>query len=315
MSGNNSAGFLVNLEINNSCAFTAACGESCVLEMRKVPGREVMSSDSLSCATSEVLSLGNQVCQLVLAGKEPMESPDFMFEKVLKPWHASQPNKRAAAVGIITSGVALKKHFDRFVETPLSWCLVSVDDSIVGLRTSQAGSIAIRNATRLRDLGGANEVCANTIWGGSWDSIEQIGERLESEGFSQWAVGPYLEPKDGVIKPVWTTDDALVLANRLVERFGDSPMGVAIDVPGDSFFEIASRLPGEVETCFGWRLEQQIPGSSIKLVTLNCGSFLRLRWDGLLMDAEETLAVNLSNSKLGFYRPGAIRTWAGFVTG
>ena len=114
---------LVNLEINNQCHLTNVCGTSCVLNeiAWALPQAKEQSAEQVLAATQEVIDNGHKVRHLAIVGKEPLETPDLLFD-ILRRYHAAPVETRPARIGVITSGINLKSCQQRFVELPIDWC-------------------------------------------------------------------------------------------------------------------------------------------------------------------------------------------------
>src|SRR5262245_61250452 len=79
---------LVNIELNNSCAYTKICGGSCYLNAVSPVGKRPLRAKDVLGAAREVIQHGEFVRHLVLPGKEVFESPNLLLQ-VIEEFHAT----------------------------------------------------------------------------------------------------------------------------------------------------------------------------------------------------------------------------------
>ena len=189
---------LCNFEINNKCRFTTDCGDTCILN-QLAPRTPALKPDAVQKAGQEIAEFGRTIRHVVIAGKEPMETPERVLS-FLKAYHDQPPDRRPGAVGLLTSGINLDRHIDRFAATPLSWCITSVDADQSGLRSTQSSQTTntLRTLRRLKEKGGAKQIGVNSVVAMDAETeLPALAEEIEAVGIDQWALSPLMVPGRG----------------------------------------------------------------------------------------------------------------------
>ena len=296
---------LVNLEINNKCSYTVTCGSNCILNAT-MPNSTPMPEKETLQAAFETIANGATVRHLAIPGKEPLESPELML-RILERYHNAPQSQRPGTIGIITSGLLMKKSTPIFREYPLNWMNLSVDTAASGLRVPGNSTRALDDALELRELGGLGKLGINTIL--THDNIEDViktGRHLEDKGVDQWSVGGMLVSDGRSMVHTLNAAEHRELFGRVAAEFAGSKMQLLFVTDNVHIEQITGRqTPREALT--RWRTEIDVaPG--IRAIALNPseGYFFRLRWDGQLLRKSDFGKVGLKEGSYGGYAPGRI---------
>jgi hypothetical protein len=140
------------------------------------------------------------------------------------------------------------------------------------------------------------------------ESVLGLGHLIEGEGIDYWGLGVYLEP-DGHGRMIasldpWQTE---AMVHRVADEFSGSPMPIVFEVE-PSAFERISGMRLDAAVAGPWRLEHQIPGSSLCVATISPtpGRWLRMRYDGQLLGKSDLTTIGVLNGRYGKYEPGKI---------
>lgn len=299
---------LVNLEINKSCQLTTVCGNSCILNLieQSLNGAETMDALEVLEAAYEVIANGHKIGPLALLGKEVLESPDVLFA-ILQRYHETPEETRPGSVQIITSGLLLHQHLERFAELPLSGCQLSLDVEETSLHLPRRNDKLLGDLLRLKECGGAQLVGVPSILTEhNLNGLLALGKHVCASGVDQWSIGQMLSPRDGVMTPAVSLATVKQAFNSVVEKLGQSDIRQIL-------FELElstwQELFGESVPAGSWRAGIQVPGTNVWAFAQNAspGHFVRLRWDGQLISKEDLRRLGTREGVYGRYQPGRLR--------
>lgn len=297
----------VQVEINRICHQfeRTACGENCFLVAREVPPALPMPESTIFQIIDEILEVGDLVGDFAIPAMEPMDTPERLF-RVLGQLDEAPTEKQPVTRGIITSGMRLPRHTDEFTRSPLTWVIVSADLGPTGLRPVGVWDKAIRNTCALRQSGGCEHVCVNTVARGQVDALCEVGLRAQEMGVEQWYLAPFRMPANGRMLPEQGPKEMLELANSLAEVFKDQ-MTVLVEVDFKTFSQALGTDSSLTDQDDHWRLELPLSGSSVRLMTLNPDArIVRVRWDGALLSKGDIYRKGLATGSFGHYSPGRL---------
>lgn len=302
---------LVNIELNNSCAHTKVCGQTCYLNVVSPVGKAPLGPELVLAAAREVIRRGEFVRHFVMPGKEVFETPDLLLG-VLDEFHTAPIQSRPGTISIITaSATGLQRYASRLVETPLSAVNISMDTAGSGLRSPRNNGPLLAAALRLKELGGTEVIGVNTVL--TEDNLAdavQIGKHLQSAGIDQWTLGPLLRPVNGRMESVLSAGQLRVMIDRVRQEFGGSDLGIVVDLDLPLFSGLVE-VPGVFAAGkYRWRYEYELPDApNIMLEAGNPaeGYFFRMDWAGQLLSREDYRRIS-SPASYGQYSPGAIES-------
>ncbi len=298
---------LCNLELNNTCRFTTDCGDACILN-QIAPRAPAMSAQRVAQVGREIIDAGDTIRHVVLAGKEPLETPDRVLG-FLHAYHQRPLNSRPGAVGLLTSGINLDQHIDAFARTPLSWCITSLDAERSGLRSTQATktNASLQTLTDLKAAGGARLIGINSVVAMDAETeLMPLAEQIDAAGVDQWALSPLLVPHKGAMKPYLPLSLLAPQLERLAHRLANLRTVVSFDVDPATF----ERLSGGIGVAPDqWRSTFWLT-SNVRLTAKSpaAGYFFRLRFDGQLLSRDDFLKQDLREGTYGPYSAGRIKT-------
>jgi MoaA/NifB/PqqE/SkfB family radical SAM enzyme len=300
---------LVNIELNNSCAYTKVCGQTCYLNLVSPVGKTPLRAEQVFAAAREFILHGEFVRHLVLPGKEVFESPEVLL-RVIEEFHAVPIHSRPGQISIITaSPFGLKRYARRLADTPLGVLNISMDTTGSGLRSLCNNEPLFEAALRLKEIGGTEAIGVNTVL--TKDNLAdavQIGKRLQGSGIDQWTLGPLLHPVGGRMESVLPVERLREIVDHLCHEFAGEGLNIVVDLdlPLLAGFtkdpEVFSVGAGR------WRYEYELPGApNILLEAGNPrpGHFVRMDWAGQLMSKEDFRCIGRPGS-YGNYAPGRI---------
>lgn len=300
-------GVQINFALNNTCNLTEQCGTRCLLNVVQ-PRTEEMPTLLRSAALGEVLDAGRHVRFLTFCEKEPFVSWEFL-QKALIAYRQRSADRRPQSVGCISNGLLIDRHCDWLRDAPLDWCLVSLDGMPQShLRGRTLWNPAFQNLLALRQRGGARVVGVNTVvTAENLKSVFELGHVLISEGVDYWGLGVYMRPDvSGHISCSLSLTATKDIIFRIAEEFGDNRIPVVFEVEPEAFELIAGADPFAM--CDGpWRLEYTV-ARSFRIATINPapGKWIRLRFDGQLLDKSDLLTIGTLEGRYGRYEPGKI---------
>ena len=304
---NSSQQVLSNIEINNKCRFTSDCGSHCILN-QLAPSTAALSQSTVLQIGEEIVLHGRSIRHLVIAGKEPLETPSRVFS-LLRAYHAAPVDTRPGAVGLLTSGVGLDTLIDSFTQNPLSWCIVSIDSKASGLRQTQQCSPddTLRVLESLRVAGGTSLTGVNTVVTADNETdILRLADSIEISGVNQWALSPLLMAHGDEMKPQLPTSLLASSLERLAKRLDGLRTLVSLDVNEEVFKELTGGREVAADT---WRSSYSIY-ENVRLTakTYSPGFFFRVRFDGQLLSRKDFMKVRLNNGSYGHYYSGRVES-------
>lgn len=303
---------LVNQELGEECRMTRICGSSCHLAWSHSRAGRALSPDNLLNGALE--SFGRPGAAAVrhwgLAAKEPLQYSSSVLQ-IARAWHDTSPEARPGTLGVLTAYArGLEEQSKTWKSTPLSWVLVSADPSGTSLHPELDGPKVMEAAVRALDTGGTSIIGVNTIISSKvpMDKLLEMGKRAERMGFSQLTIGGLYQPSNGRLEDTLTEDEIRAVINAVKVEFESSSMQIALSLSTSLFAKWAGGWPNIENQLSQWRLEKKI-SSNIILIAPNPdhGYFLRLRWDGQMLDHEDLLSVGVEHGAFGAYTPGAMQ--------
>ncbi len=308
---------LFNLELNNRCSYSVACGNNCYLNvMAKGSPAESLTEEQIFEAANEVISQGEEVRHLAIVGKEPLESPELLL-RILRRYHAASERIRPWKIGVITAAARrLSELAEDFISLPLDWLAVSVDPSNL-LRPNSNSRSLLQNALQLRKRGGVSRVGVNTCFDdSSWESALDIGKQVLSQGIDQWSIASHVMPRNGFMTSTTGRETLRRLVDSLVRDFAEFDSCIMLELDYSKLPTIFGNHPALKDHARHWRIE--IPLSeNVRVITPNPlpGFFLRFRHDGQLMSKDDFRKVGLRKGSCGHYEPGKIvRNFSNFTS-
>ncbi len=305
-----------SMELNRRCLFESVCGNNCFLLARRAPESKILTREEVVTIAEEGLACGEELLHFNAAGMEPFDKspdePEPVIFALLERWHAMPACRRPTTFNAITSGALLTRYVDRLREVPLSSLIVSVDDAPTsGLRSRNAGGHALAEGLRVREAGGCVRLCVNTVLtDNNEDQVLAIGRVVAEAGADQWMISP-LRVSDGTRMEAAVSGDALISFGQRVDRVlrgCRSAVRVILDVPHNTVVRAAGGGARRISEWSGWCWRWPLENLEIELQAFCPQSrFLRVRWDGELLQKDELHAVGLRTSALGRYQPGSIR--------
>ncbi|MBK8270608.1 MAG: hypothetical protein IPK83_20825 [Planctomycetes bacterium] len=160
----------------------------------------------------------------------------------------------------------------------------------------------------LRRRGGARVIGVNTVvTADNVDSVVELGHVLIGEGVNYWGLGTYLQPgaRGRVVASINPTQ-TIELIERIADQFSNNRLPVVFEVEPETFQTISGIDTNDV-VGGPWRLEHPV-SSSFRVATINPepGKWIRLRFDGQLIDKSDLLTVGVLEGRFGRYEPGKI---------
>jgi len=242
-------------------------------------------------------------------GKEVMEDADTLFE-ITRMWHEAPATGRPGALGIITASASgLKRHAREFARFPISWIVISLDVSSVGLRSPANEQPLLASALLVRATGGTEALGVNTLL--TPDNLSEVialGRRVEKGQIDQWSLGPFLAPAtNGLLRPVVRRDDYRRAIERVVAEFGDSRMRILFDLDYSELLALVGDKIRLKPAGKAWRYEYAVT-ENIKLAALNQQPFffMRSRWDGQILAKADFKVIGLEQGTYGRWQPGRV---------
>lgn len=303
---------LVNQEVGSVCRMTNVCLNSCHLAWSHALAGDALSTEDL--VNGGVETFGHHAAALVrhwgLAAKEPLQYASSVAS-VARAWHSASPELRPGTLGVLTAfPSALVEQSKTWKSTPLSWVLVSADPAGTELHPELQGNRVLEAATKARDSGGVRVIGCNTTVSGAVapEDLIQIGRRAEALGFDQWSLGGLYQPQGPRLEDTLSEKVFKSLLDLVVAEFSRSSMLVTLALSERLFAKWMGGWEHVEPLLGGWRLEKWI-SPNVVLIAPNPkpGHFLRLRWDGELLDQEDLLRVDCRHGVFGSYQPGVMR--------
>ena len=186
--------------------------------------------------------------------------------------------------------------------------MTSADVESASLHPVKYGAALMEAATQAKDIGGVLATCVNTTVGNTdLESLFNIGRMADRLGFNQWSIGGLYKPCGPRMEDSLTEVQCREVLTAITREFEKSNLQIAVSVTPEIFQKWATEsVPTPMSTA--WRLERKI-SRNVTLIAPNLqrGFFLRLRWDGQLMDLNDVLTLSLKTGSFGTFRPGSVR--------
>lgn len=307
-------GVQFNVSLNNRCTLTQRCGGRCFLNIVQ-PMTSEMHAPRREQAIREIIDAGPIVRHMSFVEKEPFESPDEMRAS-LAYLHSLPRDQRPQAVGCITNGLLLDKHLSWLADTPLDWCLTSLDgEAETHLRGRTLWKPSLANLLAAKRAGASELIGVNTVvTEANVESVVRLGRRLPGLGIDYWGVGVYMTNRDGTMTSSLSPAQTRDLVCRVAEGMADMPVPVVFELEEDAFELIVGTQPRTIRGG-PWRLEHPIAGTPVRVATMSPepGRYFRLRFDGQILDKADLLTVGVVEARYGRYEPGRISQILGAV--
>ena len=143
---------------------------------------------------------------------------------------------------------------------------------------------------------------------GNHDDIIALGHSICSSGIDQWGIAPLLSFQQQCLTPAVPIDSMKVLLQRVVSELGTAPAQILFELELSQYQELTGNTVAD-----RWRVEEQVEYSNVFLMAANFqpGYFVRLRWDGELLNKQDFRTLGLKRGSLGSYQPGALASIIG----
>ena len=300
-----------SIEINAHCPFATskACGDRCVLVARRAPTSHLLNLNEIREAFNEILDCGPEIRHFGVPGMEPLASPEVLFE-LLGLFHDRGVDQRPVTFNMITSGINLDRFVSRFRALPLDALIISVDDTVsTGLRVVGAGENAHSAALSVRDAGGSNRLCVNSLLtNANSDAVLSIAKQLRDVGIDQMLVSPLRKPiMDNLVATI-SQAELLAFAHRAANTRAIAGLSILVEVEIETILATAGENVLLRSAGKDWSTRWRIGDSSVSLMAVDpTAPFVRIRWDGQLMNRSDLFRVNLARTSAGRYEAGIIR--------
>lgn len=301
---------LVNHEINAQCRFTSVCAERCILAQTNAGAGAALAEADVD-QIAEELTVGEaspSVRHYCMAGKEAFETPGRLMS-ISRRWNRADRNRRCGAIGAITASAPGVRALAAELANsgPLSWILTSLDAATTGLRVEANNAPLLAALDHAKGVGGTHSYGVNTqLREGCIDAVLDIGAAVAKSDADQWTVGPWLEPRNGWMEIAVSEGETRRLIDRILGdgRITESGLQVTVDLELD----LLRKLVGDDHRLIGgpltWRYEYRV-SDTLSLIALNPfpGTFLRVRWDGEMLNSRDFRQVGLRKGSYGFASP------------
>jgi len=300
---------LVNIEINNSCAYTPVCGNTCYLNVVAPAGGVALPKADVLAAAREVILHGEHVRHLVLPGKEVFETAELLLQ-IVEEFHGAPEHTRPGDISIITaSAQGLHRCATRLAETPLGAVNISLDTAEMGLRNERNNVPLLNAAIALKEIGGTERIGVNTVLTQrNLAAAVEIGKRLRGTGIDQWTLGPLLLPVNGRMESVLSAKQIREAVQQIAEEFAGADLNIVFDLD----LPLMRKLVGSEEVFVvgaqRWRYEYELPGAANILLEAGNpepGYFFRMNWAGDLISKEDYRRIG-TPATYARYSPGRI---------
>ncbi len=294
---------LLNQELGPSCKMTKVCGETCYLHWSHSSAGRALSALELCQAGASAMgtNLSGSVRHWGLAAKEPLDYPDSV-RLLTRAWHEAPPHSRPGTLGLITASAnGLRSQCESWKPSPLSWILASVDPQETSLHPAKYGAALMEAVIRAKDSGGVETVGINTtITNSECSNIFAIGARAARLGIDQWSVSSLYAPRRGKLETSMTLDEVKAVAEFLAIECARFPLDVTLSVTPQQFTEMNSDWSLLREQYGKWRFERNL-SANVNIIAPNPlpGYFMRVRWDGEILNHDDLLIVGLRSGSYG----------------
>lgn len=309
---------LVNLELNDRCAYSNLCRETCYLNAIAPAGKEALGPKTVFAAAREAIQNGETVRHLVLPGKEVFESAELLLG-IVEEFHAAPECTRPGDVSIITASAAgLRRHASRLADTPLGAVSISMDTPGSGLRSWQNNQPLLDAALGVKAVGGAEMVGVNTVLTErNLAAALEIGRQAKAAGVDQWTLGPLLRARNSRMEPVLSVEQMREMIDRVGQVFAGSGLEIVFDLDVPLMRGLVDAHEVFAAGAGRWRFEYELPGAPNILLEAGSpdrGFFYRLDTWGQLMSKEDFRWIGRPGS-YGEYVPGRIGALVGELAG
>lgn len=291
---------LANLEVNDTCAFTATCGSTCYLNQVHVD-RPALSSSSVLDAARALIRRGDVIRHLAIPGKEPFQSGGLV-RLIAEEFHRTPVDARPASLGVISASTpGIRKWLPRLSDTPLCWLAVSVDVAGSGLRAGNPFDV-LGAALAGRQAGGTGAVAVNTTFRTETiDDVLGLAPRLAKLEIDQWALCTLILPAGNSMVPAID----FPALERVIERLGavsDAAAKVVVETDLSSLLRLVGGSSSSTIKTNVWRIETQLP-NGVWLFARNPapGYFLRVRYDGAILSRGDFMRRGVSSGRYGLF--------------
>ena len=302
---------LLNSELGSACRLTNICLDNCFLHSSHRAAGPSLDADILLAGAMECL--GHESAATVrhwgLVAKEPLAYPDSV-SKLAQAYHDTPENLRPGSLGVLTASIeGLKLQSPGWRSNPLSWVVVSVDPASTGLHPISHQDKLMAAAIGARECGGVGLACVNTtVKAGQIEQGLAIGRRAKNIGMDQFSIGGLYKMDSGKMEDTVSYQGILEMIDGVIAEFAGTTFEVAVNVSPERFLE----LFGGFEECQAdferWRLERWIaPNICVLTANPRPGHFLRLRWDGELLNYEDLMNFGRRYGKFGTYHSGRMQ--------
>lgn len=294
---------LGNLELNDRCAYTRTCGDTCFLNQVHVD-RPALSPDAVYEAGVAMIRRGDVIRHLAFPGKEPFES-GALLQRLTRAFHETPVASRPLSLGAISAsagGIAL--WLPRLSETPLCWLAVSMDVAGSGLRGGLHPEV-LESALAGRRAGGTGAVAVNTTF--RRETIAgalELASVLGPKNIDQWALCPLVVPDGTTMRSAVDYDTV----EQMVERLGavhDAAAKVVVETDLPTLQRLAADSWHNPLQTDVWRIEVKLP-NGVWLFARNPspGYFLRVRYDGEILSRLDFTQRGLKAGRYGRFKRG-----------
>lgn len=302
---------LVNVELGDACALTNHCGNACFLHHSHAAAGPSLSPESLVEGALEFFEggMGGTVRHMGIVAKEPLEY-GASIRTLARTFHETAPEVRPGSLGVLTASVAgLKAQAPDWRDSPLSWLVISADPADTGLHPGKASEPLMAAAIRAKECGGVGLLgCNTTIRLGQLEKGLEVGRRAAQLGFDQWSLGGLYQLASGTMADTVTHAETEMMMAAVVAEFGSSSsFEVAINVSPERYVSLFGGFEACSDDFKRWRLERWIaPKVCVVSANPRPGHFLRLRWDGQLLNYQDIMNFGTRNGHYGQYQPGEL---------
>jgi hypothetical protein len=295
---------LGNMEINDRCSYTVACGATCYLN-RVHTNRPVLAEDKILESAKAMIGRGDVIRHLAVVGKEAFESARLLL-KIAREFHKTSPSERPASLGVISASASgIKKWLPEFADSPLSWLAVSVDVAKSGLRAGDPFSV-LKAALAGKSAGGTLAVAVNTTFRKETvDDVLGLSCELKGTRIKQWALCPLVLPLSGRMHSTVGIEQM----ERMIRGAGqvvDVAERVVIETDPATLRTLLGESIWRTVSTHVWRIEYLLPnGVWLFARSPEAGYFIRQRYDGALLSRLDFSRLGVTEGRYGQFRSGA----------
>lgn len=295
---------LANLEINDRCAFSVACGSTCYLNQVHV-NRPVLGENLVFDAALSMIQRGDVIRHLAVVGKEAFESPSLLLD-IAREYNEASPTKRPASLGVISASPSgIREWLPKFVGAPLSWLAVSVDVPHSGLRAGEPFR-ALDAALEGRKMGGTHAVAVNsTFRPDTMNDVLALSHRMRGKKLDQWALCPLMLSSGGSLRSTVSVEHLQQMIEKAAAVVDVAERVVVETDPSTLCALLGDNGWKNINTNL-WRIEVKLPsGLWLFARTPKPGYFIRQRYDGALLSRQDFSRRGVTEGRYGQFRSGA----------